>query len=236
MFNTHTSEYSTRCKNFRMYTTAYILNIIYIQRYIYVSQKVWACQKLHNVTTAQLLLLVVHHPTGRMRRISVNGLVSININGSGLTAHWSHWYQYLGILVLGAQLNISSFHVFFLLPLFVISERRNNISWKRKVKVVLSWPSQLLLAQVISYICHMITTTSLWGVLGISIEINLNKVVLVSLFTIDSVSMKDLKIVPVHLSKNYMHRVVGRARKQSENKFFTNMIFVISAPRTRCFG
>lgn len=151
MFNTHTSEYSARCKNFRMYTTAYILNIIYIQRYIYVSQKVWACQKLHNVTTAQLLLLVVHHPTGRMRRISVNGLVSININGSGLTAHWSHWYQYLGILVLGAQLNISSLCVFFLLP---ISETRNNISWKGKVKVVLSWPSQLLLAQVISYICH----------------------------------------------------------------------------------
>ena len=35
-----------------------------------------------------------------------------------------------------------------------ISETRNNISWKRKVKVVLSWASQLLLAQVISYICH----------------------------------------------------------------------------------
>ena len=105
----------------------------------------------------------------------------------------------------------------FLLPLFVISERRNNISWKGKVKVVLSSASQLLLAQVISYICHNNQSVRRSGYL------NLNKVVLVSLFTIDSVSMKDLKIVPVHLSKNYMHRVVGRARKQSENKFFTCM-------------
>ena len=122
--------------------------------YVRISESIWARHKLYIVTTAQPLVVVVHHPNERMRRISVNGLVSININGSGLTAHWSHWYQYLGILVLGAQLNISSLCVFFLLPLFVISETRNNISWKRKVKVVLSWESQLLLAQVISYICH----------------------------------------------------------------------------------